>query len=211
MSRAVVVVGLLALLTAGSLSGCVPRTHPTPTQTDLNNPVADFTLTDQNGRTIRRADLLGKVWVASFLFTRCNTLCPQVSASLAELQHDLKGQEEVVLVSFAVDPDHDTPAVLKKYAAEHGAEPGRWLFLTGDREKLYELIQKSFLVAVEQNRGTARQPGNEVTHSPRLMLVDKRGHVRFMFNGRKVDDDGRPVNELPQLREKLAELLREKP
>jgi cytochrome oxidase Cu insertion factor (SCO1/SenC/PrrC family) len=207
MSRAVVVVGLLALLSAGAVSGC----HESPTQTDLNHPVADFSLTDQDGQTVRRADLLGKVWVASFLFTRCATLCPQVSATLAELQHDLNGQEGVVLVSFTVDPDHDMPDVLKKYADAHGAEPGRWLFLTGDRDKLYALIQKSFLVAVEQNQGTARQPGNEVTHSPRLMLVDKRGHVRFMFDGRRVGDGGRPVNELPALRAKLADLLREKP
>jgi protein SCO1/2/putative membrane protein len=213
MGRWLAAGGFLALLTALSTSGCAHRT-PSPlgrAPSPLDHPVADFSLTDQDGRTVTRADLLGKVWVASFLFTRCATLCPQVSATLAQLQHDTKGQDWLVLVSFTVDPDHDTPAVLKKYADDHGADPERWRFLTGEREGLYRLIRESFLVAVEQTQGTARTPGNEVTHSPKLMLVDKRGHVRYYFDGRKVGDAGEPVNELPQLEEKLTDLLRDQP
>jgi cytochrome oxidase Cu insertion factor (SCO1/SenC/PrrC family) len=175
------------------------------------DPVGDFAFTDQDGQVVRRSDLLGKVWVASFLFTRCNTLCPQISGSLARLQTELTGREGVLLVSFSVDPEHDTPSVLKDYAQRFGADPRRWRLLTGARDKIYHLIQTSFQLGVAQNQGTARTPGNEVTHSPRLVLVDKRGHIRGYFDGRAADDDGRPLHDLPKLRQKIEALLQEAP
>jgi cytochrome oxidase Cu insertion factor (SCO1/SenC/PrrC family) len=179
--------------------------------TDLElDPVADFSLINQEGRTVTGADLRGKVWVASFLFTRCCSGCPQVSANLAQLQHDLADQDGVVLVSFSVDPDHDTPAVLKAYAESHGADPQRWWLLTGEREPLYKLIQESFHLGVEENQGAVRTPGNEVTHSTRLVLVDRQGRIRGYFEGRQVDEQGQPTNGLSQLKAKLAQVAREK-
>jgi cytochrome oxidase Cu insertion factor (SCO1/SenC/PrrC family) len=174
-------------------------------------PIADFTLVNQDGQTVTRADLAGKVWVASFLFTRCCTSCPQVSASLAHLQHDLADQDGVVLVSFSVDPEHDTPTVLKAYAEAHGTDPKRWWLLTGEREPLYRLIQESFHLGVEENQGAARTPGNEVMHSSRLVLVDRQGRIRGYFEGRQVDEQGQPADGLTQLKAKLAQVMREKP
>jgi cytochrome oxidase Cu insertion factor (SCO1/SenC/PrrC family) len=195
----------LALL---SLGGC--RITPQSSRTNLDlGAVPDFHLTDQKDRPLSRDDLRGKVWVASFIFTRCATLCPQVSASMAELQKELPAQG-VMLLSFSVDPTHDTPKVLQEYAHRFGADPERWRFLTGDETKMYKLIREGFFLAVEQNQGTARTKGNEVTHSPRLVVVDKQGHIRGLFDGRKVNEQGQPVNELPQVRQLVDELLREK-
>ena len=174
-------------------------------QDDDLGPVGDFSLTERSGQTISRADLRGKVWVASFLFTRCCTGCPQISATLAQLQKELQGQTDVVLVSFSVDPEHDTPQVLRDYAKEWGADAKRWLFLTGKQSDIYQLIKGSFHVAVQQNEGAARTPGNEVTHSNRLMLVDRRGRIRGW------DFDGTNAEDLPRLRHKIEALLREKP
>jgi protein SCO1/2 len=166
-------------------------------------PVADFSLTERNGQTIRLADLRGKVWVASFLFTRCCTGCPRISADLLELQKNLP--EGAVIVSFSVDPDYDTPTVLKAYADTLGADSKRWLFLTGKQSEIYRLIKDSFHLGVEQNRGEARKPGNEVTHSNRLIVVDGQGHIRgWHFDGTDPED-------LPRLRQRIEELLREKP
>src|SRR5262249_34351440 len=150
-------------------AGCTPP-HPDP---EPLGDIQDFTLTERGGRTVGRADLLGKVWVADFVFTRCNTLCPQITGTIARLQRELdEGRfREVKLVSFSVDPDHDTPAVLKDYAQRFGADPERWLFLTGKRDDIYTLIQKSFMLPVQQNEGADRTPGNEVLHSPRLAVV----------------------------------------
>jgi cytochrome oxidase Cu insertion factor (SCO1/SenC/PrrC family) len=201
----------MGLLTLAGASGC---TSGGVTMAEEEGPppvaVADFALTDQAGRPVTRADLLGKVWVASFVFTRCATLCPQVSATMARLQHDLADEPGLVLVSFSVDPEHDTPAVLKEYAARYGADPGRWHFLTGRQDAVYDLIEHSFLLGVGQNRGSARAPGNEVTHSSRLVPVDRRGYTRGFFDGRQVDERGQPVDEGPALEAKLRALLREK-
>jgi cytochrome oxidase Cu insertion factor (SCO1/SenC/PrrC family) len=168
-------------------------------------PVGDFSLIERSGRMVSRADLRGKVWVASFLFTRCCTGCPQVSATLAQLQKELQGQTEVILVSFSVDPEHDTPQVLKDYANEWGADPERWLFLTGKQDDIYRLSKNSFHLGVEQTVGPARTPGNEVTHSTRLMVVDRRGRIRG------AGFDGTNAEELSRLRQRIDALLREKP
>jgi protein SCO1 len=177
---------------------------PIESDDDLG-PVGDFSLTERSGQTITRADLRGKVWVASFLFTRCCTGCPRMSAMLAQLHKELQGQKDVLLVSFSVDPEHDTPQVLKDYAKEWGANTDRWLFLTGKQEDVYRLSKDSFHLGVEQNVGQARTPGNEVTHSTRLMLVDRRGRIRG------AGFDGTNAEELSRLRQKIEALLQEKP
>jgi len=133
---------LAALGAVGCSSGSgSPPAKPTTNEDDFG-PVADFTLTERSGRTIRCQDLRGKVWVASFLFTRCCTGCPRISADLLELQKNLP--EGVAIVSFSVDPEYDTPPVLKAYADTLGADPKRWLFLTGKQSEIYHLIKDSF-------------------------------------------------------------------
>jgi protein SCO1/2/putative membrane protein len=185
---------LATALVFPSLSGCAAKP-------ETFGEVADFQLTNQDGGLISRADLLGKVWVASFIFTRCSTGCPQViSGTLTELQKDLKDKNGVLLVSFTVDPEYDNPDLLKAYAESHGADPGYWWWLTGERDSLYQLIRGSFHLAVAENQGTARTPGNEVAHSTRLVLVDRGGQIRGYFEGRQTDDRGETISELPQLR-----------
>jgi cytochrome oxidase Cu insertion factor (SCO1/SenC/PrrC family) len=174
-------------------------------------PVPDFALTERSGRTVTSADLQGKVWIASFVFTRCTGPCPQISSSVAKLQDELKQEKDVRLVTFTVDPERDSPDELKQYAAHFGADPERWLFLTGKQDEIYKLLREGFKVAVEQNRGEARQPGSEVTHSTKLVLVDRRGHIRGYFDGRQVDEQGNPVNDLPRLIKAVGRVLREQP
>jgi cytochrome oxidase Cu insertion factor (SCO1/SenC/PrrC family) len=151
--------------------------------------------------------LAGKVWVASFVFSRCCTDCPQVSAGMARLQGELAGQEGVVLVSFSVDPEYDTPERLQEYAARWGADGQRWLFLTGTEEVIYPLLEKSFHVGVQQNTGSARTQGNEVTHSSKLVVVDQRGRIRGYYSG--IPADG--ADDIPRVKEKVLALLREQP
>ncbi len=171
---------------------------------DLDWPVADFHLTDQNGRTVTRDDLRGKVWVASFIFTRCRSICPRVTGTIAQLRDELGPQEDVRFISFSVDPEHDTPAVLKRYAEGYHADPERWRFLTGPEESIYALVRNSFHDLAEQNRGTARTAGNEVTHSPRVFVVDRHGRVRWYGDSTEGDS-------VLQLRKKVLQLVREKP
>jgi cytochrome oxidase Cu insertion factor (SCO1/SenC/PrrC family) len=196
---------ILAALIAILCSGC---TSSTPELLDLG-PVGDFRLTERSGRTITQADLQGKIWVASFVFTRCTGPCPQVTGTMARLQSELAKRDDVMLVTITVDPDRDRLEDLRAYADHFGADKDRWLFLTGAREVIDPLCIHGFSVGVERNAGKDVPPGQEVTHSTRLVLVDRHGHKRAYFDGRQVDETGQPVDELPKLKQALDALLRE--
>ncbi|HZT82675.1 MAG TPA: SCO family protein, partial [Gemmataceae bacterium] len=120
-------------------------------------------------------------------------------------------RDDVRLVTFTVDPDRDNPGELRQYADHFGADRDRWLFLTGPREEVYKLLREGFRVGVERNDARDVRPGQEVTHSTRLALVDRKGHVRAYFDGRQVDDEGRPVDDVPKVKEAVEALLREAP
>lgn len=211
MRFTLIAVLILSCLLAIAAATFLSRIPSTVTEDDDHGPVGTFSLIERSGDTVQRDDLLGKVWVASFVFTCCTTQCPQISGTMAQLHHELADHKDVTLVTFTVDPERDTPAVLKEYAAKHGADARRWLFLTGAREDLYHLIEKGFHLTVKQNEGAARTPGNEVLHDFRLVVVDRRGHIRGWFDGRRVDEQGQPVEDVPRIRRKIEQLLREGP
>ena len=206
---------MMALFLVHSL-GCAP-TGSTPsgsTKPDISIPVPDFTLTERSGKKVSRDDLKGKVWVASFVFTRCSGPCPQVTATMARLQKelDLPHNADVRLVTFTVDPDKDTPNELKEYAARYQADPERWLFLTGMPEaELHKLLHDGFKVTAQ--RAEKPKAGDEFDHSSRLAVVDKQGNIRGYFDGMRVGSS--PESEadfddnLNQLRTKVFELLKE--
>lgn len=146
--------------------------------------VPDFSLTERSGRNVTKTDLLGGYWIASFIFTRCATSCPVAATELTKLQADLP--EEVLLVSFSVDPDYDSPEVLAEYAEEHGANLERWLFLTGEKNTLYKDIREGFHLSVEGNSDAP--PGWGVTHTPRFALVDEKGRIRGYYGSSEPED-----------------------
>jgi protein SCO1/2 len=192
--RALMAAILLGLLTCAAAAG------PAAPDDDLGT-VTDFSLTERSGKTVRRGDLEGKVWVAAFIFTRCAGPCAQVSGVMARLQHDLAASSDVVLVSFSVDPEYDTPAVLREYAKRYGADPERWLFLTGEPTAVYRLIREGFHLTAQQNQGADRTPGNEVMHDVRLALVDRRGHIRGYY-------EATDPTAVARLEEKIPAVLR---
>ena len=106
--------------------------------------VPDFALIERSGQSVTRADLRGKVWIASIIFTRCVDECPLVSNHMARLQATFAAEPDVRLVSITVDPAYDTPEVLTRYAQSFAAQPQRWLFLTGDKATIYRLVREGF-------------------------------------------------------------------
>src|SRR5215470_14199076 len=146
-------------------------------------PLPDFSLTDQADKTVTLADLKGKVWVADFIFTNCGGTCPIMTDKMRKLQERLPA--EIRMVSITVDPDRDTPKALAAYAAEHGATRERWLFLTGDKQSLYDLCVKGFKLPLDESGGTAAEP---IAHSTRFVLVDKEGQIRGYYTGTEDDD-----------------------
>ena len=162
----------------------------TSTKTDADQPeakevpakVGDFSFTNQNGETITNKDLLGKEWVASFIFTKCAGPCFGLTERVMRLQNATK-ETDVNFVSFTVDPERDTPEQLATYAEGFGAEPGRWHFLTGEQAKIYRLILDSFKVAVKEDTRDKKLAGFEFAHSTRLMHVNKEGIIVGTYKG----------------------------
>ncbi len=115
----------------------------------------DFSLIDRSRRKVTRADLLGAVWVANFIYTQCTDTCPLQSARMAALQRDFPGERGLRFLSITVDPRRDTPAVLDKYASRYEADRERWWFLTGDQQAIYTLIQEGFRLSVEDPTDSA--------------------------------------------------------
>ena len=162
--------------------------------------VPEFSLIEANGTALRRTDLLGKVWVASFVFTRCGEACPLLMQHEARLQPDLPLRDDLRLVSFSVDPDFDTPKVLTEYAHTFGADPRRWLFLTGDKKQVYHLTTDGFHLAVVDAAPTKEMP---ILHSTKLVLVDRGGAIRGYY------DSSDPV-EMQKLIRDVRQVLAER-
>ena len=162
--------------------------------------VGNFSLTERSGRPLSLSDLKGKVWVADFIFTRCGGPCPRLSKAMARLQAAFAASPEARFVSFSVDPAYDTPPVLSEYAGRFGADPDRWFFLTGETSDVHGVILDSFKMAVKENEGAARRPGEEVTHSLHFAVVDKEGRIRGYFTA--TDD-----KSLDRLKKRVSELL----
>lgn len=159
--------------------------------------VRDFALTDSRNETLSKNDLLGKPWIASFVFTRCAGPCPRVAAAFKELQKRYP-EPNVNLVTFTVDPDNDTPEVLTKFAEFWEADLDRWFFLTGDKDTIYSMIQKDFLMPVAPSPDPT--PGWEIIHTTNVCLVDATGKVVGKYNSLK-------ENEIALLRRDLDALL----
>jgi protoheme IX farnesyltransferase len=180
---------------------------------DLDFPVGHFSLTERGGRTVTDQDLHGSVWVASFVFTRCTGPCPQVTATIARLQQELKTEPGVKFVTFTVDPKNDDMKKLRDYASHFNADPERWLFLTGDEATIHKLMREQFKQAIEKKTGAEVKPGDEFGHSTRLALVDKQGIIRGFFDGVQNEEypDGKSMFEenLKRLEDRARELARQ--
>ncbi len=145
-------IGLLLVVIVGwglvSIGGIRLPWYASEADLQRFDEVPEFALIERNGRPVRKADLLGKVWVANFIFTRCVDECPLETSRMARLQKTFAQEEAVRWVSITVDPEHDTPGVLARYARQFGADPLRWLFLTGEKMTIYRLARDGFHLGV---------------------------------------------------------------
>ncbi|MGA7161214.1 MAG: SCO family protein [Bacteroidota bacterium] len=141
--------------------------------------VPDFTLTERSGAKVPLSDLKGKAWIADFIFTNCGGNCPIMSSTMANFQEQLKTANNVLLVSISVDPERDTPETLRDYADLYKASPSRWLFLTGEKDKIDYLTRQGFHLAVASDSGSTLEP---IIHSTMFVLVDREGVIRGYYD-----------------------------
>lgn len=157
--------------------------------------VPPFELTGRDGRPVTLADLAGRPFVIDFVFTRCVSSCPLMTAAMSRVGRGLEEGRDFRRVSVSVDPTYDTPAVLARYAEEHRA-PASWWFLTGDPQRILALMGDGFHLAVEPATGDPRNP---IAHSTRLVLVDGKGRIRGYYQGLDADDLQRLDRDLRHL------------
>jgi protein SCO1 len=168
-----IVITLIGIL----LAGCSNSDF----QAETDYEIADFSYTNQNNEKVSLKDLEGKVWIADFIFTNCETVCPPMTYNLTKLQKELKkaGVEDYKIVSFSVDPEHDKPQVLKDYLSKYEADASKWEMLTGYQfEEIKEFAEHSFKSIVADD-----PKSDQVIHGTSFYLVNQEGIVVKSYSG----------------------------
>ena len=186
---------------------------------EIPKKVPKFSFTNQNGETISNKDYEGKVYVVEFFFSTCPTICPRMNRNLIQIQNTFKDFENFGVASFTINPDYDTPEVLKSYADQYGVTNPNWHLMTGDKEEIYKLSNEGFNLYTAEESDVA----GGFEHSGNFALIDKNGFIRsrkddfgnpiIYYRGitseeEKVDDDGTP-EEISALKEDIKKLLNE--
>lgn len=182
-------VALLVVFAAAVVPAVVVPTlmcrQPDPRVDDLGW-VGSFHLTDERGQPFTDAALTGHVTLVSFLFTRCDTICPITTAKMQRLQEKtFDARAKIKLVSFSVDPAYDTPERLAAYAKRYEADPARWRFVTGPVEQVRALVEGPLMNSMVQD-GVTASGAPQISHSGYFLLLDSRGHVRGTYDSNDI-------------------------
>jgi protein SCO1/2 len=160
--------------------------------------IPSFRFLNQDSVYVSEKDVEGKVYVADFFFTTCPTICPKMKTQMLRIYERYKDRDEVRIISHSIDPDFDTPNVLKDYAARLQVKAPKWNLLTGNKAAIYQLGQKSYMVSAQEDPNEA----GGFVHSGAFILVDKNRHVRGIY-------DGTVEGEVNHLLEDMEILLKE--
>ncbi|HNP48213.1 MAG TPA: SCO family protein [Bacteroidia bacterium] len=156
--------------------------------------VGSFSLLNQEGKVISDASLEGKIFVANFFFATCKTVCPKMNEQFKRVQEAFKDVSKIKMLSFTVDPDHDSVSVLKEYATKIGADSSMWWFLTGSKDSIYKIACEGFLVPA-----AAGKTADDFFHSQDLILVDKDKRIRGIYDGTEANEVDTLIDEMKVL------------
>ena len=154
--------------------------------------IADFSFVNQNGKTVTQKDYEGKIYVADFFFTTCQTICPKMTFNMAEIQKAILHNPKVMLLSHSVLPDQDSVPVLKKYALEKGVVDSKWNLVTGDKKEIYGIARKSYLAV----KTGSPDELYDMVHTENFILVDQKRRVRGFYDGTKAEDIQRLIEDI---------------
>jgi protein SCO1/2 len=149
-----------------------------------NHTIGDFALTNQNGETITNKNYEGKIYVADFFFTRCQTICITMAYNMSELQEFYKNDDEIMFLSHSVTPVMDSVPILKAYAEQKGVIDGKWNVTTGPKKHIYELARKNYFAVLDEGDGGEQ----DFIHTEQFVLVDKERRIRGFYDGTNRDD-----------------------
>ena len=158
--------------------------------------IADFSLTNQNGKTVTQDTYNNKIYIADFFFTTCQTICPIMTDHMVILQNQLKLDPEVMLLSHTVTPEIDSVAQLKKYALNKGVLDSKWNLVTGDKKEIYQLARKSYLAVKSYGDGGEY----DMIHTENFILVDQKKRIRGYYDGTLEEDIESLLNDIDILK-----------
>lgn len=165
-----------------------PVWNRSPAQIERTRKLSPFELKDQTGKAVRLTDLDGKIAIVSFFYSHCPGICPQTTRNLKEIQKKFKNEKQVVMVSFSLTPEKDTPKVLDTYAKKNEIDFKKWHLLTGSRKEIYHLARESFNEDTFSRMENAQKPlsKEDFLHSENVYLLDQNQQVRGVYAGMKM-------------------------
>lgn len=193
---------VLLLLMAFSFASCQEIRLPylgtasTQGETTIYPTIDSFTMLNQDSMEVSSNSLKNKIHVASFIFLSCPTICPQMIVQMKEVQEKTQSMDDVLLLSYSIDPKRDTIPALKAYANKIGAKGNKWHFLYGNQEEVMRLADKSYYAIAYPD---SLAPGG-FTHSGGLLLVDKDLHIRGVYDGTSKDETKRLLKDIAILK-----------
>ncbi len=162
-----------------------------------NHRIRNFELINQDGDTVDNSFLENKIYVADFFFTTCPNICPIMSNEMERVQKAFKDDENFKIVSHTVQPEVDSPKVLKEYALLHQANPKQWVFLTGNKKEIYNLARKSYFAVTTEGNGDEM----DFIHTENFILVDQQKRIRGFYDGTSKDDVDRLIADIKNLKD----------
>ena len=162
-----------------------------------NHKIGDFELTNQNGETITHKEYSGKIYIADFFFTRCQTICIAMAYNMSELQEYYKEDSDIMFLSHSVTPIIDSVSVLKEYALRKGVIDGKWNVTTGPKTHIYDLARKNYFAVLDEGNGDE----NDFIHTEQFVLVDKERRIRGYYDGTEKEDMEKIKKDIEILRQ----------
>jgi protein SCO1/2 len=150
-----------------------------PVKDSAQHHIPEFSFTDQNGQSVGRAQMQGKITIVDFFFTSCPSICPVMSKEMERVDDMFREKPMVQIMSISIDPEYDTPEILKAYAEEHNATSGKWHFLSGPKEETYRLAKCGFIIPTVDGNGVP----DDFVHTDKFMLIDELGRIRGYYSG----------------------------
>ena len=154
--------------------------HDIQGEDTIYHQIPDFAFIDQDSQVVTNATFDGKIYIADFFFTSCPTICPKVKKQMLRIYEKYQDEPRLMFLSHSIDPKRDTVGRLKTYSENLGVDTGRWRFVTGNKDEIYEIADDYMSIAVEDPNA----PGG-FDHSGWLLLVDQDRHIRSYCNGTK--------------------------
>lgn len=165
-----------------------------------NHKIAPFSLIDQEGKTITEKDFEGKIYVADFFFTTCQSICPKMSGQMQRLAEEFAGDIDLKFISHTVYPEVDSVPLLKAYAKEYGANRGKWALVTGDKKHIYDLARKSYFAVTTEGDGGE----GDFIHTENFVLVDKEKRLRGFYDGTNPEEIDQLIEDIEILKNEYA-------